>query len=176
MSGISISKQVRDQVRTFLSASDGFNATLTALASDYGITPFVIDFTGNPSNNFFQSQVDARQLEESSTIKYPIMTLFSNRIEDDNEQKFQRFSGKVLIGLDLFLSWKTSHALPDSESLGDAIEATVVDVMNRQSNQGWNLETVYNGNVSLTRLPLRLAASSWRQTLRFLLHFEVEET
>lgn len=170
-----ISFRIRNQVKTRLAAvSDGFNVTLAALASTYSITPFSITFGAN-SRNFFQGQINPRQLEETSSIKYPLMTLYSLRIDDDNEQKFQLFSGLVQIGIDVHVDWKSGNAIPDFELMGDAIEDAIVQIMNRTSNQAWDFETVYNGNVSCTRYPLQLAAGSWRQTLRFGLKFEVHE-
>ena len=169
-----ISKRVRDQIRTFLAASDGFNFTLESVSSTYGITPFSINF-GAGSFNFFQGQVDPRQLEATSVIKYPLICLFSQSIEDDNEQKFQLFSGKVNMILDVHMNFQPAKALLDFESMDDAIEDTIVQIMNRQSNQTWDMETVYNGNVSLARFPVSLGATNWRQTLRFKLAFEVNE-
>ncbi len=169
-----ISKRIRDQVRTFLNASDGFNATYATVAAAYGVTAFTIDFTG-AGYNFFQGQVDPKQLESTTNIKYPLMCLFAMTAKDDNRQKFQEFSGVVTVGLDVHYSFTPGHALFDFESIGDALEDTVVQIMNRESNQVWDIETVYNGEVSLTRYPLQLGAQNWRQTFRFLMTFEVHD-
>jgi len=39
-----------------------------------------------------------------------------------------------MLGFDVYLSWSKSSALPDTETLGDAVEATLYNVFNSSAN------------------------------------------
>lgn len=166
-----IAQQVREQVETRLAASDGFNATANTL---YGSSYFSIDFTGG-NYNYFRGQIDPILLEKSSAFKYPAVCLWAFREVNTHKQKFMRFSGPVIIGADFHIAHPSSKAPWDFEKLPDAVSTALFDIFDRESNQNWEQTTVYNGDVEVVRVPVRMGATNWLQTLRLTATFEVHE-
>lgn len=163
---------IQAQVESRMSAVDGFNATANAY---YGSTFFCIDFFGG-NFNYFRGQFDPTQLEQAAAIKYPLVTLFPMKAEDIHKQKFQTLDGMVFVGMDVHLAFPSSKAQFDFNLLPDSVATAVVDVLNRPDNQDWEPGTLYNGGVAVTYYPLRLAGTNWRQSLRFIMPFELVET
>ena len=167
-----ISKKVRDAVRLKLSDSaSGFNPVFASVAPTYGVNAFTVDFSER-SPQFFQAFVHPDEIDESTPSKYPLMCLYTLRCVNRNEQKFSLFSGDVLIGIDVHLTWRNARVLPDFESLADAVEEAVITLFNDDA-----LITppsvAYNGGISLDRSTVTMAGEHWRKTLSFRLAFEV---
>jgi hypothetical protein len=167
-----ISKRVRAALFARLSAR--FNTVLAAAAASYGVQPFTIDFNSVPgSPNFFYGQLDPDDIEESSTFKYPLMTLYTVTSANQAAQKPALFAGVVRVGLDVHLSWRQGKATIDFEAMGDLVEETMTTVMNDLTQQNWGSNVLYSGKMGLDRGPVRMGGENWRQQLRFSFLFDV---
>lgn len=175
MSVTQITKAVRDAIYSRLSNPvNGFNPLISTKCSQYGISPYSIDFS-TMSKNFFFGQIDAEALEQSGIFSYPFISVYGLEAicQEGDAQKFSKFSGQVRVLMDVWLSWKSMRGLQDYEVHGDAVEEVVIDVMNRENNQNFLKPLVYNGNVAVRRYPLRLAGENWRQRINFSFIFGV---
>jgi hypothetical protein len=118
--------------------------------------------------------------EGTSSFTYPFVSIYSHGIVNRNLNKFTKFSGDVVMGIDFWISWTSDLALPDTESYGDAAEEAVVEIINGfgsdlgATEQNWGLDVVYNGGVSLSRTDLTLAGANWLQGLKFRLTFQID--
>ena len=170
---VNVGKTVRDVVKTMLAdGTVGFNATLASVCTSYGIAPFTIDFTGN-KNNFLQGYYGAKDLAETTNVKFPVICLYTTRSQNTNENKFAIFSGSVEIGIDTYLSHGKSAAVADTEALADAVESTYYTLFNSSTNYHFYGQAGYNGDLYVQRSPVSKGAANWIQTLNSRLTFEL---
>lgn len=167
--------------------SDGFNATFNSIStgsiftiSSAALTNMAIDFTSTPSKNFSIGSVDSSDFEETSPYRYPLLMVYTKSSVNKNRHKFQTFSGDVVVGIDVMLSWKHNNALKDFESYANCVSATVYTIMNRsrqesEQDQDWSPEVSYNGDIGLVKSGIKRAADNWYQKLQFTLVFEVNQ-
>lgn len=168
-----ISKQVRDVVLARLADStQGFNVHLAAAAASYGISGFTIDWAPG-SKNFFVGQYSAEEILGSSAVRLPAMTLFTVSSVNRNRQKFQTFSGDVVLGLDFWLAWRGQNTV-NTESLADAVEEAMYACLNSGEWNAVNGPVCWNGEIQLTRRPVNAGAQGWIQALTFRAPFELD--
>jgi hypothetical protein len=110
------------------------------------------------------------------------MTLFSDQLTNENQQKFQLFAGSVIIGLNVFLSWNQPRlSLGVFEPTAWCVEETLMTIMNRArgadpEDQDWGVEAAtvaYNGEFTLAKSRVERGDSFWRQLLAWKFHFLV---
>jgi hypothetical protein len=165
----------------------GFNVHLAAVAAQYGIAPFEIDWApGSP--NFFQGFVAPGQIGDADLIPagdgvcVALYTSVSQTNSNDERQKPSIFSGKILLHADFYMLRKTLRLLRqganlpsdsggDLEEFVDAIEdAFLTTVMARAVD--WS-PVSFNGDFSCAREPLVFNGDGWQQRLPFNLLCEV---
>jgi len=167
-----ISKRVRAALYGRLSAR--FNSTLAAICTRDSLTAFSIDFASWPKSvNFFTGQLDPAEIEESTPLKYPLVTLYTAGSVSQCLQKPATFAGLVTAGIDVHLSWRGGNVSMDMEAMGDAVEETMVSIMNDLTQQSWGANVIYDGKIRLQRGAQHFGAENWRQLLRFSLNWEV---
>lgn len=152
----------------------GFNPLYASLLSSYTpeLKPIVLDFTG-PSVNFaFMQLEDADMLEQSGFVKYPFVNMYTLESANRNLEKFNKFAGQVRVGIEFWLSFPKQRQTFNYEAMPGCVEAVMYHIYNRQDDQGWQNNVVYNGNMSCRKAPLRFAGENWRQRLGFSLIFE----
>ena len=171
---IGISKLVRAAVLARLSdPTSGINPQLATATTAYGIAPITFDLSGT-SKQLFQGYVTPDDLEESTAFKYPALMLYCVSSENQNLQKSTTFAGRVEVGLDIHLTWKSGSVIPTMEDICDAVECAIYETFNAP---GWaasyGAPIVYNGELTHRRTPVQLAGENWRQSLLNRLTFEV---
>ena len=128
-------KKIRDAILSFLSnPATGFNPTLNGLANIYGLTPFVIDWTGN-SGNFAISHIDKGNIEVCQLTDYPGACLYTTDVIDKGDPRGFSFSGKVMAHLVFFVREREGVEAFNTEDEFDAIEDAAVSVLNNAANQ-----------------------------------------
>jgi hypothetical protein len=161
-----ISKAARTALYGRLSAR--FNDIFAAIAPGYGVQPFVIDFASAPdSANFFYGQIDPNDIEDTTPYTLPLMTLYTVQSVNQHRQKPANFSGAVVLGTDVVLSFLKSAARQDFESIADAVEEAMNTISNELALQGVVVD------VSMARGPVKRGQKNWWQLLRFNWRFEV---
>jgi hypothetical protein len=167
---------VRHRVKaTLADPLTGFNPNLLRFAEYCGLNPYQIDFAPG-SSTFYEAQMAPQYLEDNGLIGGNCMLLFSGRFDDQNLQKFELMSGPVAVGIDVHIYHQSIKVVSDMESLADITSAAIVTAMNNPLIN-WGYEVVWNGGISGIRQPATPTTlrQSWRQTLRYLLKFEVHE-
>lgn len=174
---IFIADQVLTAVISRLSDStSGFNATLQTAATDHGVDPFSIDFDSERSTNFLIGYWSIANIDETGNQTYPLVAVY---VVDESEgptpfTKFHLFSGTVVIGIDVHLSYSQDHPPRDTEKLSSAVARTIIDILNRDQNQNWGNEISYNGNIECHRTPISYGANNWLKTLNCRAVFQVD--
>lgn len=140
-------KKVRDSILTLLTAS--FNSTLGTLAATYGITPFTIDFSSS-SVNFAVSHIDPADIENCQFETYPAACLYTTEAINTGDPKQWNFSGKVMANLDFYVRDRNGAEGFDTESYFDAIEDSVLSILQNESNQ-WPGGVIYTRSLEMGR-------------------------
>jgi hypothetical protein len=169
-----IGRAVREAAIRRLADATGFNAALAAVAAEYGIRPFSIDWSAG-SRNFFLGPVSPDYIDESAAARYPVAVLYAIGSSNDHESMPRAFSGKVTLGLDFYVTDLAGNAPRSLEDVGDAIEDALYEVF-KDGNwpQAWGAANACQTGISLDRHPVEMAGEHWRQTLSFRLRFQVD--
>ena len=175
MAIVDFATEIRNQCFTRLSDPvKGFNPLYASRLTSYSpeLKPIVLDFTG-PSVNFgFMQLSDSDMLEQSGYIKYPFVNMYTLETANRNFEKFNKFAGQVRVGIEFWLSFPKQRQTFDFEAIPGCVESVMYHIYNRQDDQGWQNNVVYNGNMSSRRAALTFSGENWRQRLGFSLLFE----
>ena len=181
MAVINPSQSAVDALVDRLSSSvDGLNVTYNSNAPAYGIPATLdINFTELKSPNFIYGDVSLGDWEQTSARKYPLVAVYSSRVLNSNIEKFHTFSGPVVVGLTVYLTWKGGNVQRDFDFYAQAMEGAVLTIVNRSrsefsDDQDWGAEVTYNGDVELTKSSIVRGSHGWVQELRFLFTFQVD--
>jgi hypothetical protein len=173
-----ISYLVRQQVVARLAdPATGFNFWMAqACASQSPApTPFVIDFSA-ASTNFWQSNVTAEALDESTPDESTLCIVYGGSMENQTgtPQKFTRFSGTVEINVVFEISWPESDIPGDTDGMADATVDAMIQTFNSSAYFGaFSGGVLYNGLIRGDRGALRQSGAGWRQRCPYQLTFEV---
>ena len=170
-------KVVRDTFKAALSAeTDGFNAQLAAIASDYDVNPFSIDWATN-SENFIQSYIAPEKVDVSGLIKFPGAVLYTSRGVDDNKgPKGTRWGGQILAHFDVYLRFRAlddpqwdGNQIPesaDTESMADAVDVSVVAAV-RAASSNFQTAGLILAGINSSREPVQQFGDGYGQRLAF---------
>lgn len=168
-----ISKYVRQAIKDKLAAPrTGFNARLSAIADDYGIEPWEVDWS-NTSSNFLFGRIAPQPVEESSVLTYPLTTIDVVRAQDTRRVLFATFAGLVTAAIDVHHSWPDQSVIADFASLVDATEDAMISVLNDTEDQTWPDGILWGGKVTVQRNSVIAGGYGWLQTETFLCAFEL---
>lgn len=182
-------KLVRDAMRTALAdEDDGFNARLAAIATDYGITPFEIDWDPDTSENFIESNLNAaaKELSHLQKINVAIYTSLSTQSRDEVSKMGGGFVVQLTAHLDFTLRFN-----PDFDSTGgveaferlteriaDAVDDAVITVLcDRRTSTGapfWESPFHFKGDFACARDGVEQEEDGYSQRLPFTFIYEVE--
>jgi hypothetical protein len=172
---VSPSQTIEDDVLSKLAAADGFNATLAQVASTMGLPPFgQIDWLVT-SKNFFLGQLDPEDMQKTGVFCYPMLVLYVLESLNSNTEKFRKFAGDVHCVLEVNMSWSQRGGVHSFESYLNCFESTVIDVINRATNQVWSPGIMYNGQIRGKRGPLRMGGLNFIQKIAFSMLFQVQQ-
>ena len=175
-------KLVRDAMKAALAnPADGFNARIAAIADEYGIEPFTIDF-GAGSLSFLETYADQPGRLSSRLIAGVSLFLYTSLSEQDSaKEKAKRavFEGSVTAHLDFDVCFREGIGITEelTENYADAIEHAVTDVLLDAAAP--NTEALFSGPVyfsggfACAREPAVQTADGFRQLLPFTFLYEV---
>lgn len=159
----------------------GFNKLIQQANADYSLSPQIaqVDF-GPTSRNLVFGQINPIMLEQTDVFRFPLICIYSHGATNKNLEKFVKFAGQVIIGVDIWWSWVKSNARQNFDDYMDAIEESVVEIVNGfgpsgkgDVTQNWGSNLVYNGGVSCSRTPLVFGADNWLQSVETRLVFNM---
>lgn len=179
MSILKITRAARDAIITRL--SQGFTPLLVAAANDAGLSipdqwVLPIDFSIG-STNFFRANITPELLDQNEVMTIPFMTVYSRNSRNANYEKFQTFSGPIVLGINLFTSWDASDPYTDIETWGDVYEEALFGAFNAPTNASWaqiaDDRLVYNGDLQIDRGPIMRGGESVLQVHYGMLGLDV---
>ncbi len=169
-------KRVRDALRFLLSAeATGFNSMLATVAPVYGVAPFEIDFGSVPSASFFQGFLSLESQSLSMLKPHPVaLALYTS--DATNDQRIMRsaeprFLGRVVAHLDFYHHVIDGEETYDTESVADAIEDAVLNVITPGSVEQYGI--IYDGGVSCVREAFQQLGDGYQQRIPITFLFEV---
>jgi hypothetical protein len=156
----------------------GFNAKLAAIAADYGIDAFIIDWAASGSENFLQSFVEgaSRDTSRLTGISVALYTSQSQQNRDQIVSKGLVFSGTIQAHLDFDLKFDGGADVTDdlTEAYADAVEDAVIAVLvDRASPVAVQQPIYFRGDFSSIRGPIDQTAAGYSQLLPFTFLYEV---
>jgi hypothetical protein len=135
-----VTRLALDALTTMLAdATTGFNAQLAAIAPDYGITPFTLDFSPG-SVNVVWAAYSPDTILVSEIIQFPGFALFTTESEEKHKIINSRFAGTVTAHAIAFLHFAaldapaTPGSTPDYsndlEKYPDAVSDAFLEALN----------------------------------------------
>lgn len=145
-----------------LTGTTGVNAalaTLTAGTSAVGTTPGIAQITAQ--------NVAAELAERSATVQYPALNVYCEKILNDLTQKFQTFSGRVVMAVEIRHS---QDRLDGIESAVESYADAVMQVLDK--NRGdWSDGMYYSGGYQVSFGPVKHGGKNFIQVAK--LTFEI---
>lgn len=165
-------KAALDAVRTRLSAH--FNATMAAVAAEYGVAaPIAIDFSAQ-SRQFFQGNLDPDSVTQSSIAGYPLMMVYAEAARNQNDRQAALFAGLVDVSIQLHLSWREGNAVRNCEALSNAAGDALIRLFNAMDWGLFGPPCYYNGQCALRKSRIEAGGRHWRQTIVFTMALGVD--
>lgn len=152
----------RDLIQGVLqTAVVGFNDTFAAILNGTGthLPVLTFDFSAPVTQNFMIGRVAPGDMEESTPMSYPLCNLYVIQARNENQQKFQKFSGTVDIGLTFWLQDITSQYTGNLEIYADCIEATLIEMFNSADISEGGVS--YAGQIAVQRGQLLANQDGW---------------
>jgi len=152
------------QFVTFLTDTDtGIGAAVSNLASDSGIPLAPI-----PPANIVNQNVTIAIAERSTSVKYPVVHVYSNRVRNILTEKFRTFSGKVQTVAEVRVSQDRIEGIEDQLRLYVDAVTQVLDT-NRGS---WGQGLFFTGHYEVSFDPVQQGGRNHLQVARVT--FEVD--
>lgn len=176
---------IRNQILARLGDQDaGFTPTYATVVAtgQYPLAPsaMVFDFaslaSGRRSANVFEARMKVETLVSGGIVKFPLIQIYAKAGRNTNMQKFRGFAGPVAVSIDVLLGsgpYNSSHTLSDYEDWPDAVESTMLSLIQPAVRQSWDPTTVYNGDLGWQRSDVVQGGESWLQAVQFSLTFDV---
>ncbi|MDZ4798332.1 MAG: hypothetical protein SGI92_09230 [Bryobacteraceae bacterium] len=155
--------QITSQLANILRGEHGFSQTVADLQVDKPVSPA-------EGAGIVELYAAADLAEKAGAVKYPVLHVYCDRIQNTLNEKFRTFSGKA----DLNIEIRVSHDHLDQlqVQLRDYVQA-VTTVLER--NRGaWDSTTWYAGTYEVTFSPVRRGGRNYLQTARVRLEVNIQ--
>ena len=153
-----------------------YNSTYQSLLPSFsGALPVVFDFN-LPSTNVLLGEYAIKDVLASNVSSLPLITVYTkNGSNRDPLTKSQLFAGRIMIGVDQFVSMNTSKQPPDFETACDIHEATMLEIFNNPNKQSfWGFKCIYNGELSWVRTAIDTGGRGWLRRLHYDIPIDVD--
>ncbi len=152
-----IGSQVRDKVVGLMTGGSGLELQVGQITQSSGV-----ELTTIPPSQVFAQNVGMDMAERAAKIPYPVMYVYTTRIENQLREKFRTFSGVVEVVMELRV---TNEHLDDLErDLQLYLDATtsVLD----GSRGDWGGGMFYNGRYEINISPAKPGGRNFVQTAK----------
>jgi hypothetical protein len=148
----------------FLAAPDaGLGPVVANLAADAGI-----ELAPIPPEHIFNQNVSIALAERSQAVKYPVVHVYSDRVQNRLTEKFRAFSGKVRTVAEVRVSQDRVEGIEDQLRLYVDGVTQVLD-----SNRGsWGEGAFFTGGYEVSFEPVQHGGSNFLQIAKVT--FEVD--
>jgi hypothetical protein len=148
----------------FLAAPDtGLGPVVANLATGAGV-----DLAPIPPERIFHQNVSIALAERSQAIKYPVIHVYSDRVQNKLTEKFRIFSGKVRIVAEVRLSQDRLEGIEDQLRLYAEAVTQVLD-----SNRGsWGEGAFFSGGYEISFEPVLHGGRNFLQIAKVTLEVD----
>lgn len=155
---------VAEKLRSFLTADDsGIGAAVAALSATSGIEAPVV-----PPENVIHQNAPIAIAERSIAVKYPVVHVYCDRIQNLLVEKFRRFSGKVRTVAEVRVSQDRIEGLEEQTRLYVDAITQVLD----QNRGTWDQGMFYTGGYEVKFEPVQHGGRNLLQIAKVI--FEVD--
>lgn len=137
-----------------LRAEDGLSATCAELQNE----------SGTPADTevpvLLEQFITADLAEKASTVRYPVIHVFCNRVVNQLTEKFRTFSGTASLAIEVRVTH--DHATELQQVLAFYVEA-VTEVLHRHRGD-WGQGVFYTGGYEITFQPIKRGGKSYLQS------------
>jgi hypothetical protein len=142
-----------NELTRMLRAEDGLNAAVTAISSD---------LASLCETDIVNNYAAADLLEKLTTVRYPSLHVYCDRVTNKLGEKFRTFSGTVQLAVDVRVTHEHIDQLHDQ--VNGYVQA-VTDVLDR--NRGtWAPGVFHAGTYEITFQPAKRGGKNFIQTAR----------
>jgi hypothetical protein len=184
-------KLVRDAIRAEMAhETTGFNAIFEALerydAEDhpngYRNIPDALDIDWSGSETFCEIALDESTYGLSQLAGPYGVSLSTSLSQTTDGTKFRKFAGDIIANLDFWVRHSAVQAddddgsmeTDDTESIGDAIEDAVIEVMSRAIDWRGTYGVSYSGNIAVPRGGIIQLGDGYRQRVPIQFLFRLD--
>ena len=155
---------VAEKFRGFLTANEnGIGAAVAALSGTSGIDAPVV-----PPENVVHQNAPIAIAERSIAVKYPVVHVYCDRIQNLLVEKFRRFSGKVRTVAEIRVSQDRIEGLEEQTRLYVDAITQVLD----QNRGSWDQGMFYTGGYEVKFEPVQHGGRNLLQIAKVI--FEVD--
>jgi len=155
-----------EQLRAFLLAGDGINAALAGIGSRDGVhLPALSEQTVGIQN------IPSELADENLAVVYPAVYLYCDRMDNQQIEKFAKFSGPLFLIADIRVSRENLGGL--DQQLARYVEA-VQAVLGSHLGK-WTENTAYGGAHRVEFREARLGGRNFLQTARVEVELQAHE-
>jgi len=155
---------VAEKFRGFLTATDGgIGAAVAALSANAGIAAAAI-----PPENVIHQNSPVAVAERSVAVKYPVVQVYCDRIQNLLIEKFRRFSGKVRTVAEVRVSKDRIEGLEEQTRLYVDAITQVLD----QNRGSWDQGMFFTGGYEVKFEPVQHGGRNLLQIAKVV--FEVD--
>ncbi len=155
-----------DKLREVLLASDGANATLTAIGASN-----MVHLPALTNQNVLIQNVPAKLADENNATVYPSVYLYCDRMENVLLEKFTKFSGPIFVVADVRVSGERIEGL--DEELARYVEA-VRAVLGASQGQ-WTDNLTYSGAYNVRFREVEAGGRNFIQTSQIEVELQAHE-
>ena len=155
-----------ERLREFLLASDGINAALAQISARDGVhLPALSDQT------ILAQNVASDLADENLAVIYPAVYLYCDRMDNQQLEKFRKFSGRLLLAAEVRVSREQITGL--DQELARYMEA-VADVLGAHHGQ-WTENVAYGGGYEVQFRETRLGGRNFIATAKVEIELQTHE-
>ncbi|MBC8167107.1 MAG: hypothetical protein H7Y20_14715 [Bryobacteraceae bacterium] len=150
------------QLATILRGDDGVNAAYAALVTDQSSTPPALA-------EILELYAPPDLTEKASSIRYPVIHIYCDRIVNSLKEKFRTFSGTADLNIDV----RVSH--DHLNELGSQLQfylQGITDVLDRKRGH-WADGMFYTGGYEILFSPVKRGGRNYLQSARVSLEVHI---
>ena len=153
----SIAKSATSKIVQWLTAPNGLNATISAMAQETGtlLQPVM-------ARQFFTNNVSTEIAEKSEEVKYTAVYIYCDKIANTLVEKFRSFSGRLQMVIEVRVSQDRLDSLEQNSQL---YTESVTQTLN-QVRGDWGEGLFYAGSYDVSFGPVKHGGKNFIKTIK----------
>jgi hypothetical protein len=155
--------QITSQLASILRGERGLNQAVAELQVDKALSP--VD-----GSAIIELHAAADLTEKAASVKYPVLNVYCDRIQNTLNEKFRTFSGKA----DLNIEVRVSHDRLDELQVQLRNYAQAVTTVLERNRGAWSSAVWYAGTYEVTFSAVKRGGRNYLQTARVRLEVNIQ--